>query len=88
MTQENIEKLITSYVDGELTDSSGTNDIKDLIEKDRGLKLDYSVQVFIKSIISERLKIKPVPERIKNKIIRKINPSKKFLATFFSRLLF
>ena len=62
--------------------------IKDLIEKDRGLKLDYSVQVFIKSIISERLKIKPVPERIKNKILRKINPSKKFLATFFSRLLF
>jgi hypothetical protein len=87
MTQENIEKLITSYVDGELTESSG-NDIKDLIEKDRGLKLDYTVQVFIKSIISERLKIKPVPERIKNKIIRKINPSKKFLATFFSRLLF
>jgi hypothetical protein len=87
MTQENIEKLITSYVDGELTESSG-NDIKDLIEKDRGLKLDYTGQVFIKSIISERLKIKPVPERIKNKIIRKINPSKKFLATFFSRLLF
>jgi hypothetical protein len=87
MTQENIEKLITSYVDGELTESSG-NDIKGLIEKDRGLKLDYTFQVFIKSIISERLKIKPVPERIKNKIIRKINPSKKFLATFFSRLLF
>lgn len=79
MSQEKIKELITDFVDGEITDTSQINEIKNLIEKDEGLRFDYLVQHLMKSIIADKLKIKPVPERIRKKVIKKINPSKRFL---------
>ncbi len=84
MTLENIEPLITCYVDGELKDEQKINATKNLIETNKEAAFDYNVQVFVKSLVSEKLKIKPVPEKIKNKIIKKIKPSKNFLSSFFS----
>jgi len=88
VSQEKINELITSYVDGELTDPSKVNEIKELIEKDRNLKFDYNVQLFIKSIVTNRFKIQPTPEEVRKKVIRKIKPSKNFLTAFLSRVLF
>lgn len=87
MAELNTNELITKYVDCEVTDQSELNEIKDLIEKDTNIKFDYNVQLFIKSIITERLKIQPTPEQVRRKVIRKIKPSKNFLTAFFSRKL-
>lgn len=86
MIKENVEPLIVRYIDGELKDQIKSDEIKNLIERDKKINFEYKVQLVCKSIASERLKIKPVPAGIKNKVIRKINPSKKFL--FFLRMLF
>ncbi len=75
MAQENTNELITAYVDGELTDPSKVYEIKDLIEKDRNIKFDYNVQLLVKSIVTDRLKIQPTPEKVSKKVIRKIKPS-------------
>jgi Txe/YoeB family toxin of Txe-Axe toxin-antitoxin module len=87
MAQENINELITAYIDGEITDPSKVNNIKGLIEKDRSLKFDYQVQLLMKSIVTDRFKIQPTPEKVRRKVLRKINPSKNLLMAFFSRRL-
>jgi hypothetical protein len=86
VAQENINELITAYADGEITDSSKVNEIKDLIEKEWSTKFDYNVQLLMKSIIAEKLKIQPVPENVRKKVIRRIKPSKNFLISFISRI--
>lgn len=88
MVQKDLNELITTYVDGEITDPSTVNEIKNLIEKDRSIELDYNVQSLMKSIISDKLKILPTPENIRKKVIRKIKPSKNFLISFISEILF
>lgn len=77
-------RLVTSLADGELKDGSELSYVQNLIETEKDLNYDYQVQLFIKSILSEKLKTLPVPHKIKDKVIRKINPGKKFF-TFFSK---
>ncbi|RPI73765.1 MAG: hypothetical protein EHM47_05350 [Ignavibacteriales bacterium] len=76
-------KLITSFVDGELKDQSEIDYTKNLIDNEKDLSFDYSTQAIIKSIVSEKLKMQPVPDKIKDKIAGKINPSGKFFHHFF-----
>ena len=87
MSQENINELITAYIDGEIIDLTKVNDIKGLIEKDSSLKFDFQVQRLMKLIVTERFKIQPTPKKIRRKVLGKINPSKNFLTAFFSRRL-
>ena len=82
MEQEIINRLIASYVDLELNDHTKTAEIKQLIEIDKGIEFDYKVQLLIKSLVTEKLKIKPAPERLRKKIIRKIKPGN-FLKKLF-----
>jgi hypothetical protein len=87
MIQKRIEQLITAYADKEISDTSELSEVNSLIENNESLRFDYEVQVLIKSLVSEKLKIKPAPVRIKNKILRKINPSKiiSFFTGFFKK---
>ena len=78
METKEINKKITAFVDNELDQPNDVNDIKKLIENDRNINFDYKLQFFMKSIISESMKIHPAPERIRKKIIRKIKPFKFF----------
>ena len=87
MAQEKINELITAYIDGEITDPTKVNDIKDRIEKDNNLKFDFQVQRLMKSIVADRFKIQPTPKKVRRKVLGKINPSKNFLTAFFSRRL-
>jgi hypothetical protein len=88
MNQENLERLITSYADGELRETSEINSIENLLQSDKNLKFDYSVQLFTKSIVSEKLKLQPAPEQIRNKVFKEFNPLKKTVPEFLSTKAF
>ncbi len=77
MEQDKLEKLLTAYVDGEIPDPSQLNEIKNLIDKEQDVKYDYAVHLRMKSVVSDRLKIHPTPERVSKKVIRKIKPVSK-----------
>lgn len=83
MDQYTISKLLSCLVDNEPLDPDKINELKQLIEKDKNIKYDYEVQAFIKSLVSEKLRMQPAPERIKKKIIRKVKPKKNWLEKVF-----
>ncbi len=64
--------LITSLIDGELTDESMIREIKALIESDPELKKEYELHRFIKSLVHNNCKFRSSPEKLKRKILRKI----------------
>ncbi|HSP88754.1 MAG TPA: hypothetical protein VLN45_11510, partial [Ignavibacteriaceae bacterium] len=72
-----------AYVDGEITDPSKITEIKNLIETDKKLNIDYLVQVQTKKLVLDKLEINPAPEEVKRKIIRKIKPTRNFLKKLF-----
>jgi methyl coenzyme M reductase subunit D len=87
MDQYTISKLLSCIVDNEPAEQDKIDELKQLIEKDEKLKYDYEVQAFIKSLVSEKLKMQPASERIKKKIIRKINPKKNLFQRIFRFLI-
>ncbi len=77
MEQDKLEKLLTAYVDEEISDPSQLNEIKNLIDKDQNVKYDYEVHHLMKLVVKQRLKIHPVPSKVLKRIIRKIKPVSK-----------
>jgi len=75
--QDKLEKLLTAYVDEEISDPSQLNEIKNLIDKDQNVKYDYEVHHLMKLVVKQRLKIHPVPSKVLKRIIRKIKPVSK-----------
>jgi len=75
--QDKSEKLLTAYVDEEISDPSQLNEIKNLIDKDQNVKYDYEVHHLMKLVVKQRLKIHPVPSKVLKRIIRKIKPVSK-----------
>ena len=78
MDTEEINKKITSLVDGELEQADIVKEIKNLIENNSKINFYYNLQKLMKSVISERMEIQSAPERIRKKVIRKIKPFKFF----------
>jgi len=75
--QDKLEKLLTAYVDEEISDPSQLNEIKNLIDKDQNVKYDYEVHHLMKLVVKQRLKIHPVSSKVLKRIIRKIKPVSK-----------
>jgi len=65
---------IAALADGEVKDPSEEKSLRDKIEKDPGLQFEYFVQKSIKRLVSERLNISRVPEKVRIRLERKISP--------------
>ncbi len=79
MNNIDIKYLITALADDEIKDTGSRTILLEKINTDKSLKFDYFVQQTMKSLVSG-LKVHPVPERVRRKVIRRIKPFQ-----FFSR---
>ncbi len=76
---------IAALVDGEIKDPSEEKKLRYEIENNPDLKFEYFVQSFIKNLVSERMKISPVPVKVRKRLERKISPGRK--SNLISRIL-
>lgn len=63
---------LAALVDGEMKNNSEEDTIRKSIEKEPGLLFEYNIQVLIKTLIEEKLKILTMPLKVKRKLERKI----------------
>lgn len=86
------KELITALVDNEIKDPIERDKVWSSIQSDKSLEVDYKIQLLVKTIIKEKVKIKPTPEFVRQRILTSIssvnnqNEKKKFaFSDFFSR---
>lgn len=84
--------LTAALVDNEIHDESLKNQLVSKIETDADLRYDYMVQNLVKTLIKEKVSYQSVPEKVRNKVLKKIQPkelksksSSSLFAGFFSR---
>ncbi|HSL88342.1 MAG TPA: hypothetical protein VK870_03480 [Ignavibacteriaceae bacterium] len=84
--------LTAALVDNELHDEVLKNQLVSQIETDSDLRYDYMVQNLVKTLIKDKVSYQAIPEKVKSKVLRKIQPkevrvksSSTFFAGFFSR---
>lgn len=89
------KELITALVDGEIKDESLRDDILRTIQSDKSFAIDYKVQLLVKNLVREKVKIYPTPDFIRQKILKSITPKevikekrKSFLTDFFEKPAF
>lgn len=64
---------LAALADGEMKNNSAEDTIRKSIEKEPGFLFEYNIQVLIKTLIEEKLKILTVPLKVKRKLERKIS---------------
>ncbi|QQS37316.1 MAG: hypothetical protein IPM56_05000 [Ignavibacteriales bacterium] len=65
-------ELLTSLVDGEISDQQLENELKTLIETDSTAAYDYKVQLLIKNLVKMNMGFVQAPERLHKKINRRL----------------
>ncbi len=68
---------IAALTDGEIEIPAEKEKLSKEIEKNSQLKFEYNVQSFTKSLVSEKLKISPVPLKVKKQLERKLKSESK-----------
>jgi hypothetical protein len=63
---------LAALADNEINDSAQIEKLKSAIEKNPDMKAEYDVQMLIKSLVSDKLKTTPAPDKMKRKIERKL----------------
>lgn len=72
---EKISKDLTAaLVDNEIHDESLRNQLVSRMENDADLKYDYMVQSLVKNLIKEKVRYVETPEKVRQKVIKKIMP--------------
>ncbi len=66
---------IAALADGEIKDAGLEQKLRDEIRNNPDLQFEYFVQTSIKKLVSERLKIAPVPAKLKKRIEGNISPA-------------
>lgn len=67
--------LITALVDNEIIDDSTKNDVQALIDADHSLAVDYKIQILVKNLLREKVKLHHTPDVIRQRIL---SDTKKF----------
>jgi hypothetical protein len=65
---------LTALIDGELANESKKIEIKKLIEGNPDLQREYNILRFTKSLVQKKCTFHSAPEKLKQKIVRKIKP--------------
>ncbi len=66
--------LITALADNEIRDESQKKEILNLIESNKSLAIDYKIQMLVKSLVREKLKLQHTPDFVRERILRSITP--------------
>ncbi len=66
--------LITALADNEIRDESQKKEILNLIGLDKSLAIDYKIQMLVKSLVREKLKIQHTPDFVRERILKSIAP--------------
>lgn len=69
--------IITALVDGEINDPVVKQDILSRIDADESLAIDYKAQLLIKNLVKEKVAWKTTPDKVKAKVLKKINSQTK-----------
>jgi hypothetical protein len=84
--------LTAALVDNEILDESLKYQLVSKIETDTDLRYDYMVQNLVKTLIKEKVSYQSIPEKVRNKVLKKIQPkelksksSSSLFTGFFSR---
>ncbi len=76
---------IAALTDGEIKDPALEQKLREEIKNNPDLQFEFFVQSSIKNLVSQRLKISPAPDEVRQRLKRKIAPSSN--AGLLSRLL-
>lgn len=95
MDNNELKYRLTALIDGELADESKEAEVKKLIEVNPDLQREYEILHFTKSLVQRNCKFQSTPEKLKQKIIKKIKPVEnplpqplEFLKNVFSQPVF
>lgn len=86
--------IVTALVDEEIIDPVFKQESFSKIESDESLAIDYKAQLLIKNLVKEKVIWKTTPNKVKAKVLRKINSKAKvensgiFLPTIFDKPAF
>ncbi len=72
-TSFNIDELITSYSDNQISDPETKRQIEDLLAKDQKLNAKYRSEILTKEILKKRFKETQLPEATYNKVMLSID---------------
>ena len=79
---------IAALVDGEIQDEEQKQKLLNDIKNNPELQLEYNVQKFMKSLVSERLKISPAPAKVRKKLERKISPDRNWISSLLPEIFY
>ena len=95
MDNNELKYQLTSLIDGEIGDASKETEIKHLIESNPDLKREYDILRFTKTLVQQKCKFHSTPEKLKQKIVKRIKPAASslpqpfgFLHDIFSKPVF
>lgn len=66
------KEMITALVDGEIQEKSLQEEVLQAIASDKSLAVDYKIQLLVKNLIRDKVKVKPTPDYIREKILGSI----------------
>ena len=95
MDNNELKYQLTALIDGELGDESKTVELQKLIETNLDLKREYEILRFTKTLVQKKCTFHSAPEKLKQKIAKKIKPIEnplpqplEFLKNIFSQPAF
>lgn len=80
MTDKNKIDLTAALVDNEINDQELKKKFLQEIEADADLNYEFRVQALVKNIIREKVQFKETPEKVRNKVLKKIQPKEVYNA--------
>ena len=95
MDNNELKYQLTALIDGELGDESKKIEIKKLMEVNTDLQREYEILRFTKSLVQKNCTFHSTPEKLKQRIVKKIKPAEnplpqplEFLKNIFSQPAF
>ena len=95
MDNNELKYQLTALIDGELHDESKSAELKKLIETNPDLKREYEILRFTKTLVQKKCTFHSAPEKLKQRIAKKIRPVEntlpqplEFLKNIFSQPAF
>ncbi len=69
------KELITALVDNEIKDPIEKETVWNAIKSDSSLEVDYKIQLLVKNLVREKVKIQPTPDYVRQRILKSIAPT-------------
>lgn len=69
------KELITALVDNEIKDPIEKETVWNAIKSDSSLEVDYKIQLLVKNLVKEKVRVQLTPDYVRQRILKSISPA-------------